>query len=187
MSSATRSNGFRDEVIRETPGGSRLMDCIQCGTCGGSCPNGQDMDATPRHLFALIHAGMREEALSHDTMWKCVSCYLCTARCPQKIPITDIMYTLKRMSAREGYAGASDAPALARTFTGFVDRFGRSFELGLASRFYLLHKPASMLRMGPLGVSMFRHGRVSLRPTRIRQLEQLRAIIAKAKALGGAS
>ncbi len=187
MHSTTRPNGFRDEVIRATPGGERLISCIQCGTCGGSCPNGQDMDGTPRHVFALINAGMREETLSSNTMWKCVSCYFCMTRCPQEIPITDIMYTLKRMSVREGYAGDSDAPALARTFTGFVDRFGRSFELGLASRFYLLHKPASMLRMGPLGLSMFKRGRLTLRPKRIRQIRQLRAIITKAKELGGAS
>ena len=187
MLKARRPNTFRDEVIRATPGGERLVGCLQCGTCGGSCPNGQDMDDTPRHVFALINAGMREEALSHNTMWMCVSCYLCTTRCPQEIPITDILYTLKRMAVREGFAGDTDAPALARTFTGYVDRFGRSFELGLASRFYLMNKPASMLRMGPLGLSMFKHGRMSLRPTRIRQVQQLQAIIRKAKELGAAA
>jgi len=145
------------------------------------------MDATPRHIFAMINADLRDETLSKNTMWNCVSCYFCMARCPQEIPITDIMYTLKRMAVREGYAADSDAAALARTFTGFVDRFGRSFEFGLASRYYLSRKPASMLRMGPLGVSMFKKGRMSLLPTRIRHIEQLQAIISKAKELGGAS
>ncbi len=65
-----------------------------------------------------------------------------------------------------------------------IDRFGRAYELGVASRFYLLHRTTSMLHMGPLGVSMFRHGRMSLRPNRIRRIEQLQAIIAKARELG---
>jgi heterodisulfide reductase subunit C len=145
------------------------------------------MEATPRHVFALIHAGLRDQVLSMNTMWKCVSCYLCTSRCPQRIPITDVMYSLKRMSAAEGRVSDEEAPALARTFTELVDRYGRSFELGLASRFYLSPKPASMLHMGPLGLSMFKRGRMSLKPSRIREIEQLRAIIEEARTLGGAS
>jgi heterodisulfide reductase subunit C len=188
VEAAVRPNGFLNEVVVATPGGERLTTCIQCGTCGGSCPNGAEMEATPRHLFALVQAGQREPVLSMNTMWKCVSCYLCTARCPQEIPITDVMYTLKRMAVKQGYVKDNEAPALARTFTGYVNRYGRSFEFGLASRFYLTSKPASAtLRMGPLGLSMFKRGRMSLRPTKIIRIRQLQAIIRKAKALGGAS
>ena len=167
--------------------GARIAHCLQCGSCGGSCPNGADMQYTPRTIFALINAGQREEVLSSNTMWCCVSCYLCTTRCPQDIPITELMYTLKRMSIDGGYAKDTDAPALARTFTNLIDRYGRSFELGLASRYYLFNKPLSMLKLGPLGISMFTRGRMSLTPTKIRQIDQLQAIIEKAKELGGAS
>ena len=145
------------------------------------------MESTPRRLFALISAGQRDQVLDSNTMWMCVSCYLCTSRCPQKIPITDIMYTLKRMSVAEGHAAHGSGAALARTFTGYVDRYGRSFEFGIASRFYLTHKPSSLLRMGPLGLSMFQKGRMSLMPTRIRQVDQLRAIIDRAKELDNGS
>jgi heterodisulfide reductase subunit C len=141
------------------------------------------MDYTPRRLFAMVTAGMREQVLSANTMWYCVSCYLCTARCPQQIPITELMYALKRMSIAEGYARETDAPALARTFTGYVEQFGRSFEFGLASRFYLTTKPGALARLGPLGLAMMQHGRMSLRPSRIRQVEQLQNIIARARAL----
>ena len=145
------------------------------------------MDYTPRTLFALINAGQRDRVLKSNTMWCCVSCYACTSRCPQKIPITDIMYTLKRMSLREGLATGTDAPALARTFTSLLDKYGRSFEFGLASRYYLFNRPLAMLKMGPLGLSMFTKGRMSLIPTRIRQLDQLQAMINKARELGAAS
>ncbi len=145
------------------------------------------MQYTPRAIFALITADEREKVLSANTMWCCVSCYACTTRCPQKIPITDIMYALKRRAIRDGMATGTDAPALARTFTGLLDRYGRSFELGLASRFYLFRKPLAMLRMGPLGLSMFTRGRMALVPTRIRQLDQLQSIIQKAKELGAQS
>ena len=176
---------FMEDVIADTPHGEQLLHCLQCGSCGGSCPNGADMEFTPRTLFAMIAANRRDEVLQSNTMWTCVSCYFCTARCPKEIPITDLMYTLKRMSINAGMAGGSDAPALAKTFTSFVDQYGRSFEFGLASRFYFFHKPSSLLKMGPIGLSMLTRGRLSLRPTKIRQLGQLQAIIKKAKEIGG--
>ena len=159
------------------------MHCLQCGSCGGSCPSGPDMEYTPRTLFAMISAGQREKVLEANTMWVCVSCYFCTTRCPQKVPITDLMYCLKRMSIAERRFKNTDAPALARTFTDLVDKYGRSFEFGLATGYLLLNRPGSLMKMGPMGMQMFAKGRMSLLPTKIRQLGQLQAIIKKAKEL----
>jgi ferredoxin len=89
---------FLEEVSLRTAGVSRLEMCIQCGTCGGSCPSAEDMDHTPRMLFAMIRAGYREEALKSNTPWICVSCYHCVVRCPQGVHIADVMYTLKSMA-----------------------------------------------------------------------------------------
>ena len=99
---AQRAVRFLEEVIEATPGGERIVHCLQCGSCGGSCPNGADMQYTPRAIFAMINADQRDEVLAANTMWCCVSCYFCTTRCPQKIPITDIMYTLKRLAIARG-------------------------------------------------------------------------------------
>lgn len=181
----TRGSAFLAEVIENAPGSERIVHCLQCGSCGGSCPSGPDMQYTPRTLFAMINADRREEVLSANTMWCCVSCYFCTTRCPQKIPITEIMYALKRLAIRDNLHKDTDAPALAKTFTDLLDKYGRSFELGLASRFYLFNKPLAMLKMGPLGLSMFTRGRMALIPTTIKKIDQLQAIIKKARELGG--
>ena len=143
------------------------------------------MQYTPRTLIAMINAGDRDAVLAANTMWACVSCYLCTTRCPQNIPITEIIYALKRMSIAEGRYSGTDAPALAKTFTGFVDKYGRSYEAGLATGYHLLKrwKPLEMMKMGPMGMKMFFRGRMALLPTKIRQIEQLQAIIRKAKEL----
>lgn len=185
MAHAPESNPFRAEVAAQTDHGDRIGTCIQCGACGGSCPNGADMEYSPRQVIHLVNAGMRDEALRANTPWMCVSCYLCTSRCPQTIPITEVMYTLKRMSLAEGVANDGDGGALARAFADNIRRYGRSFELGLASSFYLLHRPGSLLRMGPLGLKMMTRGRMNLAPTRIRQVDQVRAILDAAMAPGG--
>ena len=182
-----RGSAFLREIVADTPGGERIVHCLQCGSCGGSCPSGPDMEYTPRALFAMINAGQRDEVLAANTMWACVSCYFCTTRCPQNIPITDIMYALKRLSIREQRYKNTDAPALAKAFTDFVDKYGRSFEFGLATKYHLLNRPLQMMKMGPMGVAMFTRGRMSLVPTKIKQIDQLQAIIKKAKELGGKS
>jgi heterodisulfide reductase subunit C len=174
-------DSFLAQVIEATPGGERLLHCLQCGSCGGSCPSGADMEHTPRTIFALINAGERERVLSANTMWVCVSCYFCTTRCPQEVPITDVMYTLKRMSIAQRLYHDTDAPALAKAFTDFVDKYGRSFEMGLATSYHLLNRPLQAMKMGPMGFAMFKRGRMALTPSRIKNIGQLQAIIRKAK------
>lgn len=180
---AEKKGTFLEEVIEATPGGDRLAHCMQCGSCGGSCPSGAEMEYTPRMLIAMINANDRSAVLAANTMWACVSCYFCTSRCPQNIPITDIIYTLKRMAIAEQTYRGTDAPALAKTFTDFVDKYGRSYEAGLATGYHLLKrmKPFELMKMGPMGIKMFVRGRMAIMPTKIRQIEQLQAIINKAK------
>jgi heterodisulfide reductase subunit C len=188
VATQARAPTFKEQVIAETPGDSHLEMCIQCGTCGGSCPSGQDMDHTPRAIFAMINAGMKNQVLKSNTPWYCVSCYYCTVRCPQEIHITDLMYTLKRISIKEGMyrqSSASDAPGFSQTFIDYVESNGRSFELGLATRYNLSHHPLDVVKMAPMGLGMLRKGRMDLRPKKIKGIEELKAILAKAKELEG--
>ncbi|MCA9993417.1 MAG: 4Fe-4S dicluster domain-containing protein [Pseudomonadales bacterium] len=185
-----RAPTFFEQVIAATPGGDPHLElCIQCGTCGGSCPSGADMEHSPRRIFAMIEAGMKEDVLRSNTPWYCVSCYYCMVRCPQDIHITDLMYTLKRMAIAEGYyqeSSASDASDFSTTFIEYVENYGRSFELGLATRHHLRHHPLSAIKMATtLGLGMWRKGRMDLTPNRIQDLNGLKAILAKAKELGG--
>lgn len=194
---ATRARGptfegptFFEEVIAETPGGAPNLEmCIQCGTCGGSCPSAADMEHSPRRLFAMIEAGKREEVLRSNSPWYCVSCYYCMVRCPQEVHITDLMYTLKRMAVREGYyreSSAAAAPGFSETFMDMVENYGRSFELGLATRYHLRHHPLGAMKMATgMGFDLLRRGRMDLTPRRIKEIGQLKAILAKAKELGG--
>lgn len=172
---------FLEEVELGTPGDSRLLMCIQCGTCGGSCPSGADMNHTPRQLFAMIRADMREEVLTSNTPWYCVSCYYCMVRCPQDIHITDIMYTLKDMAIKSDFNEEKAGSDLAQSFVDYVENYGRSFEFGLATRQYLRHQPLSILKKASMGLGMLSKGRIDLTPHKIEKIDQLRAILEEAK------
>ena len=188
MSSHEKERGtpsFKQEVIANTPGGERLVNCMQCGSCGGSCPLSERMDHTPRQLFAMIDAGDKEAVLNSNTPWWCVSCYSCKTRCPREVPITDIMYTLKRMQLKAGKANKELGPVLARKFTNFVDQFGRVYELGLAMSFHVPYRPLAVTKMGPMGSKMFMRGRMAILPSKIKRTKELQAIVKKARQLGG--
>lgn len=174
---------FFDEVCAATPGEARLEMCIQCGTCGGACPSGRDMDHSPRALFALIRADKRAAVLHSNAPWFCVSCYLCMARCPQEIHVTDVMYTLKRLSLRAGYARPGAAPDFSKDFIFFVEHFGRSFEAGLAALYHATHAPWRKLNMGTLALDLARHHRLRIAPQRITGIGNLQAILNEAKAI----
>ncbi len=175
------------EVSMKTAGVSRLEMCIQCGSCGGSCPSEMDMDHTPRTLFAMLRAGMRDEVLQSNTPWICVSCYHCVVRCPQNVHITDVMYTLKAMAIREKKYRDAAAPNFAETFVEMVEKYGRSYEFGLATRHYLKHAPLRMVSMAALGLGMLKKGRMSMKPRTIKGMDELTAILNKAKEMELAS
>lgn len=170
-----------DEVSNRTAGVSRLEMCIQCGTCGGSCPSAADMDHTPRMLFAMLRAGMRKDALMSNTPWICVSCYHCVVRCPQNVHIADVMYTLKGMAIEAKLYRDSTAPDFSQTFVDMVEEYGRSFEFGLATRHYIKHFPLRLPSMMPMGLGMLTKQRMSMTPKRIKGMNQLKTILKKAK------
>ena len=169
--------GFAEEIAA-IPGGERLRECIQCGACSAVCPLSAYMDYTPRRLIAMTQAEMKDEVLGSFSIWVCAGCYACTAACPKEIPITDMMYALKRTAIREGvHPRRFGTPVLAREFVGSVDRWGRNSESRLAINLYLKTHPRLLLQDYPLAERLRRRGRMRLRRESIRQRAQLRTIL----------
>ncbi len=178
-------NSFLEEVYA-MPGGEGVALCIQCGTCSASCP-GADRGLSPRQIIGMVRAGMREEILSGDSMWLCAFCYLCTVRCPRDIKPTDLMHALECLAVRDGVSSKrSRTPLAYETFIDSVRNNGRVHEAGLVTRFYMRTNPLAALKMLPVGLALFSHGRMPLRPKKIEGRRALRAILDKAAALAGA-
>ena len=79
------------ENFLEFPEGRRLLTCIQCGLCAGTCPYGDVMDYPPRRIIALLRAGHLEEVYRSDSLLNCVACYACKAKCPREIDLTGVL------------------------------------------------------------------------------------------------
>lgn len=173
---------FLDE-IKEMSRCEEIDRCIQCGTCSSSCPMSIYMDYPPRKIISFIKNGFKEEALKSFTIWLCPSCYTCQVRCPSNIKITDVMYALKRKAIEEGvYPSKFSIPVLAREMHRLIAKNGRNSETWLVLNLYLKSRnPMGLLKMAPMGMSLMKTGRMSLKKEKIKNTRQLRQILKAAK------
>jgi quinone-modifying oxidoreductase, subunit QmoC len=166
------------EEIAAFPGGDKIFNCIQCGTCSGICPMSTYMDYTPRRIVAMIRAGFKQDVLKSHTTWLCASCYACTVECPKGVKITDVMYACKRMAIKEGvYPKGFPIPVLSRVFYNEVENMGRSNEVPIIIKLYLKTKPWEMLKMTGLGIKLFLRGRMGLKMESIKKKDELKKIL----------
>ena len=172
--------------VKSIPDGQKLKECLQCGTCTGSCPVSYAMDITPRQTVALFRAGMVEEILKSRTIWLCASCYSCTVRCPVGIQVTDTMYALKRLAMEARiYPDSFPVYALSKAFIANIYKYGRNFEMGLGIKYFLKAGPTKLLGNMAMGLAMMKRGRLATQPHVIKGVQQVRAIIDRANQLEG--
>jgi heterodisulfide reductase subunit C len=81
-----------------------LYACIQCGGCTGSCPAGRRTALNTRRVIRKIQLGLKDDVLSTDDLWTCVTCYTCQERCPRQVMITDIIRTVRNIAFEKGFA-----------------------------------------------------------------------------------
>jgi len=188
---AVDGGGFLEEVY-SVPGGDSIRWCIQCGMCSGSCPNVTQMDYSPRRTIALIRSGRSRDVLTSNSMWVCASCYLCTVRCPKDVKITELMHALERLSVYHGLISRrTSTPTMYRAFVNSIKSNGRVHELGMMLKFYLSTiltgkiNPFATIKMLPLALKLLTHGRMSIKPRKIKGSEQVKTMVKRAQALGG--
>jgi heterodisulfide reductase subunit C len=173
--------GFFDSIAA-LPEGEHLRSCLQCGTCGGTCPVAPFLPHTPRKVFAMVRAGMKRPVLESLTPWVCASCYQCTVNCPAGIHITEIMYALKRRGAQEGITPPdSDAIRFLEAFTDVVCKYGRAHEMGAVRKYMMFRHPLRMAGQAGAGLSMMLKGRMPLRAHKIKDLDGFGRMVAAAR------
>lgn len=173
---------MNDTTLQEAfyeQGGDAVIRCIQCGTCSGSCPLAEEMEYGPRALFDLIRGGEAEHAATSRDPWLCVSCYQCQVRCPQEIPVTDLMYALKRLALARGLAPReAKVKDLYKAFMQVACNHGRVTDGLLMARYSVTH-PDDALRSIPLALAMLRRKRLDTKVQKVAEPEKWRALLSE--------
>jgi heterodisulfide reductase subunit C len=175
------AKSFVDGVARE-PGGEKINECIQCGVCSGSCTTVEWWEYPPRKVIAMIRAGMKEEVLSSASAFNCVTCYLCTVRCPRDIKPSALMHAVMAIAEREGYRPKTPTMALFRALREAMKR-GRIWEFGMAVRFYLNSNIFNGLKVLPVAMALVSRGLMPVIPPKAVKSREVSAILSKVQAI----
>ena len=177
---------FQAEVAEQLGlGDVDLTYCFQCGVCSGSCPTAEWMEYGPRRIMQMIRLGMVDTVLRSRDIWYCVSCYSCTARCPQGILGANVMAALRNMSIARGLAKDKEA-AFSQSFVDVLQRRGRMYEPELLLRYFASDLDlGGLLKQAGVGLTMFRKGKIGLRPESIENAGELGEICKRLQGNGG--
>ena len=170
------AKAFVDEVAAE-PGGEKINECIQCGVCSGSCPTVEWWEYPPRKIIAMIRAGKRDKVLSSTSAFNCVTCYLCTVRCPRGIKPSQLIHAVEAIAEREGYKPKTPTLTLHRGLRDSMKR-GRIWELSVAMRFYFKTSLLEGLRMMPVAWDLISRGLMPVfPPKKVKGSQEVTAIM----------
>ena len=153
---------FAQEIAKLS--GENVFLCYQCKKCASGCPNRKFMDSTPTELMRYIQLGMIDEAMKKNTIWYCLSCHTCSARCPEDIDIPHVVDTL-RILVKEKKIKVEDhhKKLFNRLWMTIIKFLGRGYEAGLVGALNLLTlKPFKDL---PLGFKMIKKGKLKMLPS----------------------
>jgi heterodisulfide reductase subunit C len=169
------------EDIKKMPGGDKILDCIQCGVCAGSCHARFAMDYSPMQVLKMAHLGLKQEVLSSSTIWICASCYTCASRCPRGLDIPAIMSGFKNIAMRNNVqAPIALKPKFHKAFTEIVGKYGRMHEPELQMKLANKTSPSELLHNASLGMRMFRKGKLKLQPSKLSPSSHFSEIYKKA-------
>jgi len=94
----------------------KLLECIQCGVCTGSCP-------VSRKTSLNIRRYMREAAMSdkismhpQNELWSCTTCSTCGIRCPKGINPYEFLIDIRSLAVEGGEIAPTMRDALESIF-----------------------------------------------------------------------
>lgn len=170
-----------DREIEELFGADVAL-CYQCKRCTSGCPAVDFMELRPHQIVRLVRLGAADRPMSSEAIWNCVGCFACTARCPQKVPVTELIYALKSRALKQGKAPrGAHVPAFLRAFAGTVGRYGRSQETHMLAQYYLTTDPKTAMKERSTAMKLFRQGRLPLLPHRVRGWKVVKRALRRAR------
>ncbi len=95
------------------------------------------MESPPTRILRLLQLGHLDQALRSSSIWKCVSCQTCTARCPKSVDCAGIMDELRQMAFERGIASPAECRTVVfqKAFLENIRRNGRLCEIELIAAF----------------------------------------------------
>ncbi len=92
---------------------SRVLTCIQCGKCTGSCP---EAGRTAFNIRMIVRKRQFQREIDEALPWHCTSCGACTLRCPRDVKPSEVIIDVRSAFVEEGRIDVAIQKALENTF-----------------------------------------------------------------------
>lgn len=94
----------------------KLLECIQCGICTGSCPVSRKASLNVRRYMREV--AVYDEVTIHpqNELWSCTTCANCGIRCPKDINPYEFLIDIRSMAVEEGRIAPTIRDALENIF-----------------------------------------------------------------------
>jgi heterodisulfide reductase subunit C len=86
----------------ERVSGEEMRRCYQCGKCSAGCPVSFAMEIPPSQVMRFLQLGRVDEVMKANSMWTCVGCLQCYARCPQGVSVAAVLEATRQIVLRKG-------------------------------------------------------------------------------------
>ena len=176
LESAHRGHGrptLAEELRRAT--GRNPARCYQCGKCSAGCPMASETALRPHDVMRLVVQDRREELLASESIWLCLTCETCVARCPNECDPARTIDALREIASAQDPGSAPKAvSAFHRSFLDQVRLTGRLFELGLMAEYKL--RSGALFADVTAAPGMVARGKLGFVPHPIKGVREVRRI-----------
>jgi len=94
----------------------KLLECIQCGMCTGSCPVSRKAQLNIRRYMREVAITGKVTVHPPNELWSCTTCATCGIRCPKELTPYDFLIDIRSIAVEEGQIATTLRDALESTF-----------------------------------------------------------------------
>jgi heterodisulfide reductase subunit C len=157
---------------------SIINQCYQCAKCSAGCPVAPDMDLLPHQLVRLAVLGQVDRIVASKSIWLCLTCHTCGARCPNGIDVPALLDPIRHQVLKENIdTQENQVPAFHKAFMKTIKTFGRVNELYLIGKYKM--KTKTFFNDMALGWKMFRKGKIHLIPHKAENIGEVQDVFNK--------
>jgi heterodisulfide reductase subunit D len=92
---------FDFQTLVEGRSGEDLSRCYYCLKCTAGCPSALAMPYGPAQMVRMTQLGLKDDLLESPSIWFCLQCETCGARCPNEISIAGLTQALRQIAMEE--------------------------------------------------------------------------------------